>query len=413
MTLNPLAVKSLKTSTDRPQVCHVIDSINENTGGTAFLVARLASIVANQEITSHLFTLDYQQLGSQIATENVKIHSYPASFLARRMQGFAPKANHALECLASTELDLIHNHGLWLFPNIYARQAALNNRLPLVVSPHGMLESWSLKHSRMKKWLAWLVYEQKNLMSATVFHVTSAEEAMSVRRLGFQQPIALIPTGVDLADFNEQPKKEVLTQLFPQLSDQKWLLFLSRLHSKKGIDNLLQVWQKLESQFSDWHLILAGPDLTGYQAKLELLVEQLNLSQRVTFTGMLSGKAKISALCNADLFVLPTHSENFGIAIAESLAYGVPVITTKGTPWQDLERYECGWWIEDNQQALLMALVEAMKMPASERQVMGLRGKNLVETKYSWNAIAENMASVYHWILSGGEPPSCVQFYGY
>ncbi|NDJ24023.1 glycosyltransferase [Nostoc sp. B(2019)] len=412
MTLNPLAVKLLETSTDKPQVCHVIASINENTGGTAFLVTKLASAVANQGIPSHLFALDYKQLGSQIVAMDVAIHSYPANFLAQHLRGFAPKSSHALKSLASTELDLIHNHGLWMFPNLYARQAALGNRLPLVISPHGMLEPWSLKHSRMKKRLVWFMYERKNLISATVFHVTSAEEACSVRRLGFQQPIALIPTGVDIAELNEQQDKEVLTQLFPELAEQKWLLFLSRLHPKKGIDNLLYVWQKLESQFSDWHLILAGPDLIGYQAKLELLVDQLNLSHRVTFTGMLSGKFKISALNNADLFVLPTHSENFGIAVAESLACGVPVITTKAAPWEDLERYECGWWIEDNQQALMDALVEAMELSSIDRQAMGLKGKNLVTAKYSWNSIAKEMASVYYWILGGGEPPNCIQFYG-
>jgi glycosyltransferase involved in cell wall biosynthesis len=412
MTLNPLAVKPLDTKTNKPQVCHVISSINENTGGTAFLVAKLASAVANQGIPSHLFGLDYKKLGKQIPTKNVTIHSYPADFLAVHLRGLAPQSSHALWHLASTKLDLIHNHGLWMFPNLYARQAALGNHLPLVISPHGMLESWSLNHSRMKKWLAWMLYEQKNLLSATVFHVTSAEEAASVRRLGFKQPIALIPTGIDIAEFNEQPGKEILTKLFPELADKKWLLFLSRLHPKKGIDNLLEVWQKLEAKFPDWHLILAGPDLIGYQAKLALLVEQLNLKQRVTFTGMLTGQHKISALSNADLFVLPTHSENFGIAIAESLACGVPVITTKGTPWQDLESYGCGWWIEDNQDSLMKTLVEGLELSFSERQAMGLKGRNLVEAKYSWNSISQEMASVYFWVISGGEPPSCIQFYG-
>lgn len=413
MILNPSVVKLPETTTEQPQVCHVVASINENTGGTAFFVASLTLAVANQQISSHIFTLDYKQLGSQISTEGIKIHSYPANFLARYLRGFAPKASHALWHLASTQLDLIHSHGLWMFPNLYARQAALSNSLPLVISPHGMLEAWSLNRSRSKKWLAWLLYEHNNLNSATVFHATSGKEVNSIRNLGFKQPIALIPNAVDLPDYSERLNKEALSHRFPELSDKKWLLFLSRLHPKKGIDNLLYVWQTLAAQFSDWHLILAGPDLIGYQAKLEMLVEQLNIRQRVTFTGMLSGQYKACALQNANLFVLPTHSENFGIAVAESLAYGVPVITTKGAPWQDLESYGCGWWIEDNQQALMDSLVDAMEMSGSQRQTMGLKGRNLVETKYSWNAIAQDMASVYRWILDGGEAPSCVQFYRY
>ncbi|MBW4561259.1 MAG: glycosyltransferase [Mojavia pulchra JT2-VF2] len=411
MQVNSSNVQQLKTSISNPRVGHVVASINENVGGTAFFVTSLASAINNQGLPSNIFTLDYQEIGKQIVAENVNIYSYPATFLAKNMRGFHPQASHALSQLASAEFDLIHNHGLWMFPNLYARQAALKNNLPLIISPHGMLESWSLTRSRLKKFSAWLLYEQKNLNSATIFHATSDEEVKSIRNLGFQQPIAFIPSGVHLADCESQPSREVLTQLFPELAEKKWLLFFSRLHPKKGIDNLLYVWQKLVDQFLDWHLIIAGPDLIGYQEKLELLVEKLNLRQQVTFTGMLSGQEKSCALSNAGLFVLPTHSENFGIAIAESLAYGVPVITTKGAPWQDLQHYGCGWWIEDNQEALKVALVEAMQISAQERKAMGLKGQHLIETKYSWNSIAKEMANVYRWIIGGGELPNCVQLY--
>jgi glycosyltransferase involved in cell wall biosynthesis len=393
------------------EIYHVIASINEDTGGTAKCVADLTTSLINQGVSNHLFTLDYQHLGKQIIPENLKLYSYPAHIFAKHIRGFHPKLNWAMQQLPVTELALIHNHGLWMFPNLYARQAALANRVPLVISTHGMLEPWSLKRSPIKKGLAWLLYEQKNLNSAAIFHATSDAEAKSIRQLHFQQPIAIIPNGIYINDYNEQVDRETLTQLFPELADKKWLLFFSRIHPKKGIDNLLSVWQKLHSQFPEWHLVIAGPDLIGYQTKLELLVEEFQLRQRVTFTGMLTGRSKISALSNADLFVLPSHSENFGIAIAESLACEVPVITTKGTPWEDLERYGCGWWIENNQQKLHITLAEAMKLSDKERKAMGLRGRTLVETKYSWNSIAKDMADVYHWILGGGEVPSCVQIY--
>ncbi|WYL99579.1 MAG: glycosyltransferase [Gloeotrichia echinulata CP02] len=402
----------MKTVLQQAYVCHVVANINENSGGPAYSVTNLAQALSVQGISPHLFTLDYQGHGKQVSTTNVNLHSYTATKLAKYLRGFQPSASHALQKLAATELDLIHNHGLWMFPNLYARQAATRNNLPLLISPRGMLEAWSLRNSWLKKLPAWFLYEQQNLQKAIAFHATSKEEAKSLRQLNFRQPIAVIPNGVSIPNLDTQPSREVLCSLFPELTAKKWLLFLSRIHPKKGLDNLLLVWKTLVKQFPDWHLVIAGPDLIGYQAKLEELTATLQLQSQVTFTGMLSGEQKASALSNADLFILPTHSENFGIAIAESLAYGVPVITTKGAPWQDLETYGCGWWIENNQQGLRNALVDAIEMSGSERQAMGVKGRNLVDTKYSWNAIAKDMASVYHWILSGGEPPSCVQFYG-
>ncbi len=399
---------AIKPQNRYPHICHVVASINEEVGGPAYSVTHLTHALSKKQIFPHLFTLNYQEVGNQMATDGVQLHSYTATLIARYLRGFQPSAYQHLEQLASTEIDLIHNHGLWMFPNIYARKAALVNHLPLIISPRGMLESWSLKNSWYKKWLAWILYERKNLESATAFHATSKEEVQSIRRLGYQQPIALIPNGITLPSLSNLPSRELLTQAFPELHHKKWLLFLSRLHPKKGINNLLYVWQSLTHQFPDWHLIIAGPDLIAYRAKLEALTTKLKLTEKVTFTGMLSGEMKVAALSQADLFVLPTHSENFGIAIAESLAYGVPAITTKGAPWKDLVEYHCGWWIDDNQKALKEALLEALKLSDQERQDMGARGRILVNQKYSWAVIAEEMSKVYHWILGEGEHPSCI-----
>ncbi len=393
------------------QICQVVASINENVGGPAHSVTNLATKLLENSINSHLFTLDYYWHGSQVINGDFQLHSPKATYIAKYFRGWQPTAGKKLQQLAQTKLDLIHNHGLWMFPNVYARQAAVKNKLPLVISPRGMLESWSLKYSWYKKKLAWLLYEKQNLDNATLFHATSRAEMESIRNLGYQQPIALIPNGVNLPDLSNKIAPERLIKLFPNLADKKWLLFLSRIHPKKGLDNLLYIWQNIVSKFPDWHLIIAGSDSIGYQAQLKSLVSQLQLEPLVTFTGMLTGEIKESALSHADLFILPSHSENFGIAIAESLSYGVPVITTKETPWQDLLTYDCGWWVEDNQLALKTALIEAMKLSDSQRQAMGNKGRTMVQDKYSWDYVGKQMAEVYSWILSGGTTPTCVHLH--
>lgn len=392
------------------QVCHVVACINQDVGGPAVSVTSLAKALTEHQIDSHLWTLNYPNCGEQLKAANVHLHSYPATFLSRHFRGWQLAACQELHQLARNELSIIHNHGVWMFPNFYARQAAQQSNLPLVISPRGMLEAWSLKRSRGRKWLAWQMYERENLSRATLFHATSEMEVNSIRQLGFSQPIALIPNGVTMPAIEQLPPRSTLSSQFPELADKRWLLFLSRLHPKKGIDLLLQVWKHLEAEFSDWQLVIAGPDLIGYQANLLSLVETLDLQHRVTFTGMLSGAAKVAALGNADLFVLPSHSENFGIAVAESLSYGVPVITTQATPWQDLQNYECGWWIENNAKTFSATLIEAMQLSDQQRRSLGMKGRTLVAERYSWDVIGRSMSEVYRWMLNGGTPPAVLQF---
>lgn len=391
------------------RACQVVASINEHTGGTAFSVTNIARNLQMQNIESSIFTLNYQNRGKQVVAKGVDVYSEQAKKLAWILPGFQPSSSKNLSDLAAEKFDLIHNHGLWMFTNLYARQAAKRHKLPLFISPRGTLESWSLQNSKYKKKLAWWLYEKGNLGYATAFHATSANEVESIRKLGFKQPIALIPNGVDLPLLDTLPSKEILISLFPNLANSRWLLFLSRIHPKKGLDNLIKIWGQIKEQFPDWHLIIAGPNSIGYQAELERLTKELHLGNRITFTGMLSGDLKASALGNADLFVLPTHSENFGIAVAESLVYAVPAITTKEAPWQDLVNSNCGWWVEDDLFQLKLALIKSMKLSNCQLKSMGKNGRNLVAEKYSWEFASQQMAEFYRWILHGGNVPNFVQ----
>lgn len=390
------------------RVLHVVASINRDVGGPALTVTRLASALAKLDVRTTVASLDYAVHGPQVEPRAVRVESVEAGLAARRLRGWSPRFERTLDALAQGGADLVHNHGLWMFPNLYARRTASRHRLPLVVSPRGMLEAWALRRSQLSKALAWRLFERDNLATAQLFHATSDAEAKAVRAAGLAQPVAVIPNGVDLPDQGKTPGRDVLEAEFPGLRGLRWVLFLSRLHPKKGVDGLLRVWRDLERRHADCHLVLAGPDLDGHGKALRGLAAQLGLAHRVTFTGPLAGAAKASALVHADLLVLPTHSENFGVVVAEALAHGTPALTTHAAPWADLETARCGWWVEDSDAALHDAVDAALVLPRAERQAMGARGRVLVAERYSWQRVGLEMRATYAWVLGAGPRPAFV-----
>src|ERR1051325_5932386 len=152
------------------RVCHVVASLNEHTGGPAHSVAALAEGLVKQNVATHLVALDYPELGTQIIPRGANLHIFPATMVAKRFRGLQSQVRRNLTRLAATELDVLHNHGIWMFPNIYARQAAKRNGIPLITSPRGMLEPWALNYSKWKKTISWWLYERANLQTVGLFH---------------------------------------------------------------------------------------------------------------------------------------------------------------------------------------------------------------------------------------------------
>lgn len=387
---------------------HVVPSINPRTGGPAASVPGLAGALARAGVGTTIASLDYETHGAVPDVPGVRSLACRPSALGRRLRGWSPALRRLIfEAAAGT--DIVHSHALWMVPGIYARQAAEQFARPLVVSPRGMLDPWSLERSRLKKRLAAWAYENRNLRAARLLHATSDLEAESIRRFGLRQPIAVLPNGVDLPQTNEIPQRELLERRFPELCGKRWLLFLGRLDPKKGLDLLLEIWRELGPVHPDWRLVIAGPDLEGYGSKLVASVlRDPALLARTTFAGMLEGAEKSEALAHAELFVLPTRGENFGIAIAEALAHGTPVLTTTAAPWGELMSRDCGWWVLPEAGAVRAALASALRLPASELERLGSNGRSLVRERYSWNSIGERWVEVYRWLLSGGAPPASV-----
>jgi glycosyltransferase involved in cell wall biosynthesis len=292
---------------------------------------------------------------------------------------------------------VIHHFGLWdPFHQAVCVGAALTRR-PLVLSPIGMLEPWCLAYKPRRKRLALALYQRRNLERAVVLHATAQSEADQFRALGLAVPIAVIPHGVDAQRLIPRGHRD----------GPRTALFLSRIHPKKGLLMLVEAWSRIRP--TQWRMVIAGPDEGGHRAEVEALIKRRGLHEQFEFVGAVAGDAKRTLMEIADLFVLPTHSENFGNAIAEALAFGIPTITTRGAPWSALAETNSGWWIDVGIEPLVYALEQAFSSAPSTLSSMGERGRSLVEERYGWGRSVARYADLYRWVLKAGPRPDFVQ----
>jgi glycosyltransferase involved in cell wall biosynthesis len=260
-----------------------------------------------------------------------------------------------------------------------------------------MLEPWSLQQKRLKKRMARWLYQDDDLKNAAALHATAESEAGQFRRLGFANKVIVSPNGVNLPEnFNSAG----------HAGEDKRILFVGRMHPKKGVLELVEALSRCfngSKGLDDWKAELVytvnGEEEHEYESTIKRRVEELGLADRFIYTGALGDDEKWAAYTRADLFALPTYSENFGIVVAEALWAGVPVVTTKGTPWSELADRKCGWWIDAGVGPLTEALSGAMALTDAERREMGLRGRSLIEEKYTWEAVVKRLVAGYESIV--------------
>jgi glycosyltransferase involved in cell wall biosynthesis len=374
------------------RVCHTISSVDLESGGPSIYLRDLASGLSEYV---HLSVLTLQSLHPVQFPSRVKVVEHGSPI------GLAGYSRQIAQSLKNVEVDLFHGNGLWDYP-IHAMASIARKRLiPYVISTHGMLEPWSLSVRRCKKRLALELYQNADLLHANCIHATAQAEAQNIRKLGFTNPIAVVAPGIDLSRFPIHPNKKS--------KPRRTLLFLSRIHPKKGVELLVDAWSKLDrSDRVGWTVKIAGNGEPEYVNSLRGLVRKRGLDGEISFVGPQFGADKLAAYYDADIFVLPTHSENFGMVIAEALACGVPVITTNGTPWEELTTRNSGWWIKNGLQSLVEALAASMALGDNQREEMGGNGRRLVEEKYSIQTVARKMLELYRWVVHDSERPEFV-----
>ena len=380
---------------------HVIGGLGRAHGGPSYTVPRLCQALATVGAEAQLLYVAGAD-GCDITLDGDRGGCFPPDWARfpivgelRRSSGLA-RALHEL----APKVDVIHDHGLWLMPNVDAGRAALLAGKPFIVAPRGMLAPAALAFSRLKKRAIWALLQGKVVRRAACIHATSEQEHDEIRNFGLNNPVAIIPNGIDLPE----PRARSVSR--PAAG--RIVLSLGRIHPKKGLDRLVRAWATLEAVHPDWRLRIVGPDERGHAGELIALAAELK-ARRVSVENSVAGDAKIAAYQEADLFVLPTLNENFAITIAEALAAGTPVIATKGAPWQGLAREGCGWWIDHGVEPLSAALTNAMAMTREALQAMGSKGQAWMTRDFSWDRVGHDMLKIYRWLSSGGEAPSTVR----
>lgn len=388
-------------SNDAPRQLHVVATLEQSAGGEALAALRLSQSLETLGCRVVVYTQagQYERPARAIGTKSGVGESPPTQH--KSTVGLWSHFRSLNALLQREKIEVIHLHGLWKPFLSVAGFAACRASLPIVISPHGCLETWALSYKSKKKRIALMTYQGMLLRSASLFYATSSQELASIRGLGFQQPVAVLPNGVDV-DSTFRRRRGCAVD--------KKILFLSRIHPIKGLRDLIEAWGIVRRP--GWKIIIAGGDADGHRRELEDLITASGLREDFNFIGHVEGRRKQACFGIASIFILPSYSENFGIAIAEALANGVPVITTTGTPWRDLTDFECGWWVEPGVAGISKALLEAMKTPTEELIEMGKRGKQLMLEKYSWENIGQQAMEVTKWLLDRSRPmPSNIETY--
>lgn len=289
---------------------------------------------------------------------------------------------------------LIHDHGIWAHNNVASWWAARSRQIPYILSPRGMLEPGALEFRAHKKRPAWFFYQQRIVATAAAVVAASEKECESVKRLFPTMPVAIIPNGVNL------PTRGFALPNKPKADGRSTVLYMSRIHPLKNLTGLLRAWRLLPAEIAkDWRMIVAGPDEDGHAQEVVALTRELGLQNSIELIGAVDEGKKAAVLQSADIFVLPSLSENFGVVVAEAMAYGLPVIATTGTPWQELPRRRCGWWVGPDPESLSGALAEAMGCSFEQRRTMGATGRAFAQEKFSWDGIGASTIAFYEWIL--------------
>ena len=364
--------------------------VEKQLSGHSYAVPALCQATANK-INTHMHVVGKNNL---VFLPNFHVHEYKVNPFLKFILSSKDLKSGLINKTKSG--DIIHSHGVWRMPHIYSLEVLKHKNVKIINSPKGSFSAEALKVSKFKKKIFSSFSKQNKFLSTChAFHATSIKEKDEIRKLGFKQPIAVIPEGIDIPKENKK---------FKNRKNIKYL-YLGRIHPIKGLDILINSWKKVEENELNCSL-----EICGYYDDQEYFNHLLNLVkknglQNIHFGDKVYGESKSKKYLDNDIFILPSKSENFALVIAEAMSHEMPVITSKNTPWSVVKEKNLGWFVNSNENDLYAAIYESSILPNGQINEMGISGKKYIKEHFSWDVLSNDYVKFYKWVQNGGETP--------
>lgn len=388
------------------KVLSFISSLSLNSGGPSRSVPMLVKGLA--EVGVEIILMTYW-------SDDMNIHALDGSSNKLKVLNSDFTSSQMEDYILAEKFDIIQMQSMWDPKYHMVAKIARKHNIPYLITPRGMLEPWSLMQSKWKKKLALALYQMKDLQKSACIFTTAEMEAQHVRELGVKVPMSVIPNGIETDGY---PCRSSMDNV------KKQVLFLSRVHIKKGIEILIDAFELLHKDFPEWSVAIVGNGEADYIESLKQKIENLQLQHCIKILPPVFGEAKVKLYQESSIFCLPSYSENFGMVIAEAMSCGVPVITTNGTPWQLLngdcttmgasldmlgEDKRTGWCIDLSVENLEKTLRKAMTLSPATLYNIGQRGSKMINENFNYRSVAQKTKLLYEWIIVGGDEPSFVK----
>jgi glycosyltransferase involved in cell wall biosynthesis len=399
------------------KVLFVIPALGPVYGGPSKCVVELAQAVGSQGISVDIVTTNangFEDLNVPLQTwvdqEKYRVQYFPYwkggsdnIKLALTRWPISPALTWWLFQHVA-QYDVVHTNTIFSYPVLVAHWACQAHQVPYIMTPHGMLEPWALAHKSSKKRLYFPLFERPAFDRAHAIQSLTSIEVEHIKKLNIDTPSYVVPNGIHRQDFIAPADPELFYQAFPETRGKTLILFLARIDPLKGLDLLAAAFEKVQVQFPDTHLIVAGSDNVNFLPTAKSYFTESGCIDAVTFTGMLKGSVKYAALAAASIYTSPSYIEGFSMSVLEGMASGLPCVITSACNFPEAAAAQAAYVVETNADEIANALMKCLSNPQQAR-AMGDRARQLIFEQYTWDRVVIKMIEVYNCVIDKKPPP--------